>query len=170
MKKIVALIASTLLLGTFSAQAQETGPYMAGALGQSKYDIDGLSGDNKDTSGMLTFGYQLNKNVGFELGYSEYGKLQFSGLTGKANSGHISAILSAPVADAFSIYARLGAASTRRDISGRFSGTVGERKTEAILGLGSSYAINKNLTATLEWHSLNNSDVSALNLGLRVYF
>ncbi len=168
MKRIIVLVASTLALGAVSAYAEDSGPYIAGAVGQSRFKIDGQSGDNKDTSSMLSFGYQFNKVLALELGYSDYGKAKLNTGTAKANAGSISAVVSAPLADAFSIYGRIGAASTRRDVTSVFS--RGDRKTEAIYGIGAGYAFNKTLTGTLEWNKLNSTDVSAVNVGLRVNF
>ncbi len=163
---LVAAVAAAL--GAASAYAEDSGPYIAGAVGQSRFKIDGQSGDNKDTSSMFSLGYRFNQTLGLELGYSDYGKAKLTNGTAKANAGSISAVVSAPLTDGFSIYGRLGVASTRRDVSSFFS--TGDRKTEAIYGIGMGYAFNKTLTGTLEWHKLNSTDVSALNVGLRVNF
>ncbi len=153
------------------AAAQESGWYAAGSLGRSKYDFDGQAGDNKDTSYNLGVGYNFSKNVGVEIGYADFGKASVQGVTGQAQSGYIGVILSASLSDAFSVYTRLAAASTNRKISASGYGfSVSDRKTEAFLGLGVGYAFQKNLTGTLEYQTLNDSDVSAINLGLRLSF
>ena len=171
MKK--SIIAKALVIAALAAAgqvtAQETPWYLTGSIGQSKFDIEGLPGDNKDTSFNVGVGYNFSKNVGLEAGYADFGKTQFSGVTGKAQSAYVGVILSAPLSDVFSVYGRLAAASTDRSVAG-FGSKVSERKTEAFYGVGLAYAFTRNLSGTLEYQALNDSDVSAINVGVRLGF
>ena len=169
MKK--SLFAAALLSAAIAlpAAAQDAPWYLTGSVGRSKYDIEGLSSDNKDTSYNLGVGYNFSKSLAIEAGYADFGKLQFSGVTGKAKSTYVGLILSAPISDTFSVYGRLAAASTDRKISG-FGSSESERKTEALYGVGFGYAFQRNLTGTIEYQKLSDSDVVALNVGLRIGF
>lgn len=48
--------------------------------------------------------------------------------------------------------------------------SANKKRTEAIFGLGLSYAVANNVDATLEWKKLNSTDVSAASLGVRFRF
>lgn len=168
MKK--TLIASLLLAGLSAPAFAQTTPWYATLqLGQSKYDIDGLPGDNKDRLAMFGVGYQFNPALALEGGYADFGKVNVLGASGKAQSPYVAAVLSAPFADQFSVYGRLGVANTKREIN--FLGfNESDRKTEALYGLGVSYNFTKAVTGTLEYMKLNDSDVEAVSLGVRLRF
>lgn len=173
MKTIISALTLATLIATaahqVSAATADEGLYVAGAIGQSKYDIGNLPGKKKDNTYQIALGYQFNANVGAELGYIDFGKLNSSGVKGQAKATTVSMILTAPLSDEFAIYARLGIASTQREVSG-FGVRVNERKTESYPGIGARYNFTKSVGATLEYTKLNNSDVSALTVGLRVGF
>jgi len=175
MKKTIlfasAIAAAVATSGAIAAPADDSGPYVALGVGQSHFSVDGTAGKKTDTGSMFSVGYNFNRNVALELGYSDYGKVNLlGGGNAKANSGQISAILTAPVGDGFSVYGRLGAASTRRDANTGSIFAQGSRKTEAIYGVGGAYAFNKNVAATLEWNKLGSTDVSAWLVGVRLSF
>jgi OmpA-OmpF porin, OOP family len=173
MKSAISAILLATLIATAanqaSAAASDEGLYATGAFGQSKYDIGNLPGKKKDNAYSVALGYQFNANVSAEIGYTDFGKLNSSGIKGQAKSTAVSLILTAPLSDEFAIYARLGAASTQREVSG-FGVRLNERKTEAYPGIGARYNFTKTVGATLEYTKLNTSDVSAVLLGLRVRF
>ncbi len=164
-----AVAASVATLGTVSAYA-DCNPYVAAAIGQSHYTVDLPGAKNSDTAGTVALGCKITDNVGAELGYSDYGKLNTSVGTGKVNSVQLSALLGGPINHDWSIYGRLGIASTRRDAPTGFGIGWDNRKTELLYGVGSSYAFSKAVSGTLEWHKLNDTDVWAWLVGLRIGF
>jgi len=181
--------------------AQESRFYVSGAIGQSDYKLDAsdlgffaASVDKRDTAFGLALGYQLSNQLGVELGYADFGKAKFteqrsanasvactiSGSCGplitgdgRAKAVHLSALLSAPLAEAFSIYGRLGVANTDRSVGAAASSISvrdGDKKTEALYGIGATYHFNRNVAATIEWQKLNDTDVSAALIGVRLSF
>src|SRR5262245_34755530 len=90
MRKHLGLVAALLGAGTFlmagSSSAQEK-YYVGGSLGQSKSDTfckDANAGgltrcDDNATAWRFLGGYQMNRNLGFELGYGELARLTASG-------------------------------------------------------------------------------------------
>lgn len=70
------------------AAAADAGWYLGGSLGQSRFDVDtsGFTGsvDKRDTAWSLFGGYQMNRNLGLELGYTDFGKATFNGTLGLA--------------------------------------------------------------------------------------
>ena len=64
-------------------QAQESGFYIAGSIGQSEVDFCGIfastiSSDDKDTAWKFFGGCQVNRNFAFELGYTNLGEASAS--------------------------------------------------------------------------------------------
>ena len=182
------------------ASAQVAGWYVSGDVGQSNYktsssDVGILGGsfDRKDTQSAFAVGGQLNKTFAVELGYADFGKAKVSGsgavpcspaivclpalfsVSGdaRAKSTHLSLISSVPLMDNLSLYGRIGASRTDRSASVRVNNVTvssGEKKTEALFGIGLAYSIAPNVDATLEWKKLNNTDVDAVSAGVRFRF
>ena len=170
----IAGLAPTAALFPLAASAQispsaPTPWYVTGNVGQSRFDLDGLSGDNKDNAYNLGIGYNFSRAVAIELGYTDFGNATFSGFEGKARSNYAALILTAPMTNEFSVFGRLGAASTDRSIGG-FGFRDSERKTEAIYGVGLAYNFTRNLAGTVEYQRLSDSDVSAGMIGVRLGF
>lgn len=191
MKKTPVTILATLVLAAVSvpAIAQDTSWFVSGAIGRSDYKVNTndfspltvTSLDKKDTQYGLGVGYNFSRNLAVELGYLDFGKGQgnfsTSGLSGsgdfKAQTTHLSVLLSAPIDQNLNVYGRLGAARTDRKSSARvgtFFVSDSEKKSEALFGAGLGYSFNKNVMGTLEYQKLNDTDVSAFNLGVRVSF
>ncbi len=183
MKKTILGLSVLVALASTQAMAQDGTWYASGAIGQSECrytnvcDFPGV--DKKSTSVNAAVGYNFTKIVAVEAGYFDMGKSKFSGSNGnfdvKAQGPQISVIVSAPVADAFSFYGRLGFARTDRKgsycvyaygICGPFS----DKKSEALYGVGLGYAFTNKLTGTLEYQKLDNSDVTSINIGVRLSF
>jgi hypothetical protein len=125
----------------------DAGFFVSGQVGRSRYDIgnDGFGADfgkKNGTIGGVGIGYAFNPIIAVELSYNDYGKVNFGGVDGRAKSPQLSALISAPIADAFSVYGRLGVSDTDRKVSG-FGGSASERKTEAIYGVGFGWMIPK---------------------------
>ncbi|MBL8525488.1 MAG: outer membrane beta-barrel protein [Betaproteobacteria bacterium] len=180
--------------------AQESRFYISGMIGQGDYKLTGedlglsASIDKRDTAFGFAFGYQVSNQLAVEIGYADFGKAKFTeqrrvnslpGCTisnpcpplitgdGSAKAAHLSALLSAPLGDAISIYGRLGVADTDRSVSasaGNVSLRDGDKKTELLYGIGAAYQFNRNIAATLEWRKLNDTEASAALIGVRLNF
>jgi OmpA-OmpF porin, OOP family len=184
MKKSVALsVVSVALIGAFGAgmsapvmaapDAADAGFFVSAQAGRSRFDIgsDGLNnfGKKNATVGGVGVGYAFNPIVAVELSYNDYGKVNFGGVDGKAKSTQFSALLSAPIANEFSVYGRLGAASTDRKVAG-FGSNSSDKKTEAVYGVGFGYNFAKNIKGTVEYQKLDDSKVEALVAGVKFGF
>ncbi len=151
------------------AAAQDANWYLTGAVGRSKFSDAAGASDTKDTSYNVGLGYNFNRTFGLEGGYTDFGKVRFPGFSGEAHSPYVTALLTAPIADAWSIYGRLGMARTERKVSGALFGGS-EHKTEAYYGLGTAYAFTRKVSGTLEWQKLDDTNVSAIAVGIKVAF
>jgi OOP family OmpA-OmpF porin len=160
MKKIFhigVLTGSMLLAGNALAQA-----YVGVAVGPSHINADcsgTLSCDNSSVGTKLVGGYSLNKNLAIELTYIEFGKAKASVDVGVGvlNAEFKSTMLGggvalmSDIAPSWNGVARVGFGSVKGDASGSFGGVTAsnsESSTQAYLGLGIGYALNKELTLT----------------------
>jgi opacity protein-like surface antigen len=95
-----------------------------------------------------------------ELGYEDLGKVSGGNdpLTAKATSTQFSVLLSYPLGNGFSVYGRLGGASTnaRIDAGAAFGGNVSHTADTFMSGIGARYALSGNLDARLEYVRLPN--------------
>ena len=179
-KSFIALALAGTLGGAIAVpvmaapDSTDSGFFVSGQVGRSRYDIgnDGRGADfgkKNATIGGVGIGYAFNPIIAVELSYNNYGKVNFGGVERKAKSLQLSAILSAPIADAFSVYGRLGVSDTDRKVSG-FGASASERKTEAIYGVGFGYNFVKNIKGTVEYQKLNDSKIEALVAGVKFGF
>ena len=188
MKKIIFISSLLAAIASTQTMAQDAAWYVSGAVGQSDFKVNagdvppGVTIDKKDTSFGFAVGYNFSKIIALEAGYLSMGKAKFSGnffgpVSGdvKVEAPHISAIISAPIAEGFSLYGRLGAARTDTKAKVCFTGAGGcfvnsEKQNELFYGVGLGFAFTRNLTATIEYQKLDKSEVQAINAGLRLSF
>lgn len=161
-KAVIAVLglAGAALALPAAAQMSMSSVYIGGGVGQSKFK-DGCQGvtgagitcDDKDTAFKLFAGYQFNKFIAAELGWTDLGKAKASGPGGsvdaKASAFELSAVGTYPVWEQLSILGRLGGYYSE----GKFEGNLTGTKNEAGLtyGLGLQYDFNKNLGLRGEW-------------------
>ena len=160
MKKVV-LIATVAALGIpFAAQAENYVGVNVGSAKQ-KYSVAGNSGSERDTAAKIYAGASLDKNFGVELGYADFGRANKSfsnGNTISANSNafYIAATATAPINDQFAVFAKLGVTANRSKISVTSptgSGSTKRNNTDALIGVGASYALSKDLSAVVEYEN-----------------
>lgn len=183
------LIAAGLVAACFLAtdlQAQESGIYFGGALGLTNLDEHGtgfaesldLAGasytldiDDNDMGWKFFAGYQFNRNVGVEIGYTDLGSADLdyvvtspADVTGSASSDisgfTADVVLAWPLADRFDVFAKAGLVFWDADLKanvtsvGDFSGD--DDGTDIKFGLGARYAFTDQMSLRLEWERYNN--------------
>lgn len=171
----LGIVSALGVIASTEAMAQDAGFFVSGQVGASRYDISG-SGKERATAAGVGIGYNFNPMVGLELGYNDYGtaKSKNFNLEGSAKSTQLSVLLSGPIGNEWSVYGRLGAASTERKASG-FGASSTDRKTEAVYGVGFGYNFAKNIKGTLEYQKVGSTSgdgtgVDALMAGVKVNF
>jgi len=161
-KALIAVLglASAALALPAAAQMSMSSVYIGGGVGQSKFK-DGCTGvagfgvscDDKDTAFRLFAGYQFNRYIAAEAGWTDLGKAKASGPGGsvdaKASAFDLSAVGTYPVWEQLSILGRLGGYYSE----GKFEGNLTGTKNEAGLtyGVGVQYDFTKNLGVRGEW-------------------
>ena len=177
------LAAAVLSSGLFAGQAvaADSGWYVGGSLGQSKADVSagdiksaleaaGATGvvasvDNTDTAWKIFGGYQLNKNLGFELGYVNLGTLSSSATyatpagspvraSGDGDGFEFSVVGTLPLTETIAIFGKVGAFAWNVDATATTSlgsVSVSEDGTDLTYGLGANWQFMKNVSARAEW-------------------
>ena len=190
--RAIALVVG--LTGSSIALAQDVGLYVTGSLGRSSADIDtaplsavgvtSINTDDTDTAWKVNIGYQINRNWGIELGYSDFGEFSLRGVSplgGNVNANvdvtawTLALVGTLPLGNSnFALLAKLGVA--RGDFEGR--GTVDgtpvsfdDKSTDVFGGIGMRYNINNKLGVLFEIERYYFDDRAYMyTLGLRYKF
>ncbi len=144
-------LATVAAAAAMSAQAAEW--YVGGSIGGTEWRADTPLSDKSDTGGKLFVGVGLHTNFAIELGWADLGGAKVANVipTGsiKGDGAFIDLVGRLPVANNFSLMARVGAFNGRSRVSG--VPLADERGTDVKYGLGVGYAVNKSLTVRGEW-------------------
>ncbi|WP_323896553.1 porin OmpA [Aeromonas veronii] len=163
-KSLITLLVTGLLAANAQAAGQDNTWYGGAKLGWSNfYGIDEsnaltLGNETNDALGAGVFGgYQINKNLGLELGYDYLGNYKYDAVkSGAAFSDEVTAQLAQltlklgfPVTDNLDLYGRVGGgygwADTKSDVYKDDSRFV------VVGALGAEYAFNLDWAARLEY-------------------
>ena len=159
MNALRSMAAGAALLAA-AASAQAAGFYAGAALGQSDWRIKDLPQfqiDRRHAAGKVYAGWQFLPNVAVEGGYTHFGRARITGVTipGAVNirgeGVFADVVASVPVADRFSLLARLGVVHGRTKFNPPAFSTARDSGTRAKGGLGAEFAINHQLGLRAEW-------------------
>ena len=174
-----------------SAQAQNNyALYSPGAsyvglnLGSSSYSLGNgfgpFASDDSDTVYNLYTGTFFTPNFGFELGYTNFGKIDRAGGTTKAGGINLSLVARAPITQSFKLLGKLGTTYGQTDVTAAPGSSITSGKETGFgvsYGIGAEYSFNSQLSAVLQYdeHKLkfpgDGSDrVNATTVGLRYRF
>lgn len=164
------------------ALSQDMGWYAGVGLGQASHDVDcagTTSCDDKDTAWKLFGGYQFNKYLGVEVGYTDLGKASLSDAisttTFEANGFEVLAVGTYPINQQFEIFGKAGFFLWDLEAKDNVFGRISESGTDLTFGIGAKYNFSKNLGLRLEWQRYNDigdksttgtSDSDFIGLGL----
>ncbi len=152
MKKIAAaLLLSVIAAPAFSA---DYGYYAGIDAGRSKADSSiGSTALTKttDTSYGILLGYQFDQNFAFEAQYTSLGDFEADYFTGKNEVLALAIVGIVPVADAFSLYAKLGYANTRSSLSSNVTAASGTNRSDVTYGVGAQYDLTPAVGMRLGW-------------------
>lgn len=131
-------IAIAVLLSAFAAApavAADMGGYVGVNVGSAKIDSPGF---DSSTSFALLGGYAFNENFAAEVAYTNFGSESGAGITSKSSAMSISGVGSLPLNEQFSLFAKLGFASTTLEMLG-----LSTSKSDLTWGLGAQFNVNK---------------------------
>jgi OmpA-OmpF porin, OOP family len=169
-----------------TAHAQDSGPYLGGALGQSKLKewctgetatIRFTACDDTDIAWKLLGGYRFNRYVGVEASYVDWGEVTASLNTGAQvaadqHSYGLAAVGTIPLGPGFELFGKAGFVKTEQETRRISPGpsTVNRDETEFHYGLGAKYAFASNWALRGEWEKTDKLKVELLSFGLEYRF
>ena len=176
------LFAGTTLLSGAAAVAQSTSTASTGNMmygtgnayvelsgGRNDFSLNGGTGvfvnDRRDTSYKVSAGSYFDRNVGFELGYTDFGSINRGGGQTSATGLNLSAIGRIPLSEKFNLLGRVGATYGRTKVSSLpGSGIIGgdENGWGMHLGLGAEYVFTPQVSMVVQY-TLHNLKVAGGN-------
>lgn len=177
-KLVIALLAAAAPLA-----AHAEGSYVGAGLGyaEQKVAINNFGTYDDNDLGVKVFtGFNFDKNFGVEAGYTHFGKIEF-GNTGTGTEGrsfYAAGTATLPLGEKFALTGKLGIAKNRSKLKMR-SGDMKDEKTDALIGVGATYAVTKNIAAYVEFENYGNIaqpagggslKVTVLSTGMRFSF
>jgi OmpA-OmpF porin, OOP family len=142
--------------------------------------IGNFTSDKRDTVYSIYAGSYFNPNLGLELGYTNFGKINRAGGTTKAEGANLSLIGKVPLGSSFNLLGKLGTTYGRTDVSAvPASGIVSGNESGfgVSYGLGAEYTFNPNWSAVLQYDAYDlkfpgsgRDRVSSATAGLRYRF
>lgn len=168
------VVAVASLVAVAGAQAQTTttnsnNAYSLGAAGNSYVGLgvgrsdfklgNGVGifdNDEGDMSYNVQAGTYFNKNFGFEVGYTDFGKINRAGGRTKANGINLSLIGKLPLSNQFNLLGKVGTTYGNTDVSSAAgSGVASGSKSDFGLsyGIGAEYAFSQQWSGVLQYES-----------------
>ncbi len=150
-------IATTMLLAaaiSTPALAADEGLYVGVNVGSAKKAVPGTSETN--TAFGVFGGYSFNQYIAAEVGYTDLGKAANDQI--KFNAIHVTAVGSYPISQQFSLFGKLGMASTKEEASG-----LSETRSELTYGLGGQFNFDRSVGLRLGYdrYSFGNGTIFA---------
>jgi len=175
-----------LILASALAQAQDSGFYLGGGVGQSKFkDWCNTGGSSltlsscadTDTAWKFLGGYRFNRYIAAEATYVDWGEVTASTNTGvqvaaSQNSYGLAAVGTLPLGERFELFGKAGFLFTQQETR-RITpnpSTVNRDETELHYGLGAKYAFSRNWAARAEWENTDKLKVEMLSIGVEYRF
>lgn len=137
------------------AIAQDAAPaashvYAGGTVGQARWSSTCGSCDNLDTVLRVFGGYQVNRILAAEVGFANLGETRGPGVLIKGTAWDASLVAGWPVAQALSIYGRLGAHRSNLKGGGTLAGQQHDRYG-LTYGAGAQFEATPKLALRLDW-------------------
>ena len=157
---LLGATAMTLSSGALAQRAAETGWYVGGMVG-SNDDLD------DEMAWKISAGYQINRNLAVELGYTALGEVSVPGLSAEASAWELIGLYKFPVANKFSVYGLLGFARIEAEATasvtvpgvGTVSATADDSSIELTYGIGVQYDFTPNLGVRAQYQDYDGSAV-----------
>ena len=131
-------IAIAVLLSAFVAAPAVAADVYAGInVGSAQIDSPGFDSSN---SFALIGGYSVNENFAAEIAYSNFGSESGGGITSKSSAMSISGVGSLPINEQFSLFGKLGFATTTLEIL-----WFSESNSDLTFGFGGQFNIDKQI-------------------------
>jgi OOP family OmpA-OmpF porin len=165
--------------------AQESGPYLGGAIGQTRFtewcDAGTTICDDRDSGWKLFGGYRFNRYFALEGSYIDWGEVTATvplpagppaHVAASQKSYGIAAVGSLQLGPQFSVFGKLGILSTEQETR-RVSPsprTIQRDESELHYGVGAAYSLSSNWALRGEWENTEKLKVQMLSIGVEYRF
>lgn len=162
------LISAAVCTVAMSAQAQSGfyglnapgSSYVELGIGQSDYSVGNGIGlfdsDDGDTAYSIRGGSFFNANLGMEMGYTNFGKINRAGGTTKAEGINLSLVGKMPLSPSFNVLGKIGTTYGHTSVSSNpASGVVAgsEKDFGLSYGIGAEYLLTPQWSGVLQYES-----------------
>ncbi|MDM5178079.1 outer membrane beta-barrel protein [Massilia sp. DJPM01] len=180
MKNTLAIAMLAAAAAPMAAHAEST--YVGAGVGAAEQVLSIKTGTYKDTAaGVKLFtGFNFDKHFGVEAGFTHFGKAETGGkLSGsRARSFYAAGTVTLPLGEKWALTGKLGIAKNRTMQLVVGDGDDKQKKTDALLGVGATFAVTKTIAAFVEYENYgtvakgNNGSLKAtvLSTGMRFSF
>lgn len=198
MKKTYLVVTSLVLaVASIGAQAQTGNKNQNGknmyAPGSSYVDLSagksdfslgngiaGFNSDDRDNAYTVRAGSYFNENLGMELGYTDFGKINRAGGSTNADGVSLSLVGKFPLSPSFNLLGKIGTTWSRTDVSANPASGITSGSEDGFgwsYGVGAEFAFSPQWSAVLQYESHDlkfagdrNDNVAATTLGVRYKF
>lgn len=177
-----------LILASALAQAQDSGFYLGGALGQSKFKEWCTAGagftfnscKDTDSAWKVLGGYRFNRYIAAEAMYVDWGEVTATLTVGGTlfdvaatqSSYGLAAVGTLPLGERFELFGKAGFLMTQQETR-RITpnpSTVNRDESELHYGLGARVLFNQNWALRGEWEKTDKLKVEMLSVGVEYRF
>lgn len=158
-------VAAASLVAASGAQAQSSGSdYIGLNVGQTDFRLGNGTGiygaESRNTAYSLYGGhYFRDSNLGLELGYTDFGRVNRAGGSTKADGINLSLIGRLPLNNSFNLLGKVGGIYARTDVStGAGSGVTAGSET----GLDWTYGVGAEYVFTRQWSGVLQYDENTM--------
>jgi OOP family OmpA-OmpF porin len=185
---IAAGLAAVVFAGPALAQQRaDSGIYIGASFGTAEQkdqcsgaSAPGLTCDNKDSAWKLFGGYQFNRYLAAEIGYTDLGEASAAAattrVTDKATAFEVVGLGMLPVIDRLSIFGKLGfyRGELKRTSNNPLVTTGTNSQNDVTFGVGVRFDITHNLGVRAEWQRYTDlgeiTDVDVMSIGVQFKF
>jgi OOP family OmpA-OmpF porin len=165
-----ALVSASAMALPAAAQMTMNSPYVGASIGRADY----RTADETDMAWRIFGGYQFHPNFAAELGLHHLGEVDERGGTRDAMLWELVGVGMFPVANALSVYGKLGAYYGKSEFRSSLFPSGDENNGGLTYGFGAQYEVARNIGVRLEWQrydqvggaSTGETDIDVLNLGV----
>jgi OOP family OmpA-OmpF porin len=195
----LALVTLSMTLGS-AAQAQSAAPSASAApatawytpaggryigidVGSAKYSgscgLGGFSCEDSTTGYSIYAGGMWNKNLGIEIGGTNFGKIDRAGGSAKAYGFSLKAMGVAPLTESLGAFAKVGTLYSRSSVTANVASSLAtgsDTNWGLTYGVGLSFDFSPKVAATLSWDRANvhfagsQEHINATSVGLKYRF
>ncbi|ATQ76565.1 hypothetical protein CR152_20135 [Massilia violaceinigra] len=155
MKNKLAIAMLAAATAPMAAQAESS--YVGVGIGAAEQVLSITEGTYKDhdLAAKVFTGYKFDKNFGVEAGFTHFGTAETGGKRSgsRARSYFAAGTLTLPLGEKFAITGKLGIAKNRTMQLLVGEGDDKQKKTDALLGVGATYAVTKTIAAFVEYEN-----------------